>query len=407
MKNFLTVLLISLSAFYCRAQDNNLLTIGKVDSLYSAVLQEQRSIWIYLPSSFDSASDARYPVIYLLDGNAYFHSTAGLVKQMSSFGNTSCPESIIVAIPNTNRQRDLKPYDPAEGEPASSGIEKFTNFIESELIPYVDSKYATLPYRTLIGHSTGGSFVVSTLTNHPELFTNYLAIDPGLKSHENRFYHQSVELLQNGSYKDKLLYMAVANTMPASMDTLTALQDTTWVTSTIRSTLTFAKALDQMVSNQLTYQWKFYSNENHISVPTVSTYEGLKYFFSWHVLDLDKILRTTPEITGEALFSKVIGHYQNVSEKLKYEVLPSQEQVNDLGYFFLQKEDLQGAILFFALNVKNFPNSSNVHDSIGDYYLSEGSTDKAAESYGKAIEIDGNPLSKEKLEQLNSQKKTN
>src|SRR5690606_36952027 len=163
----------------------------------------------------------------------------------------------------------------------SNGIKAFTNFIENELIPYIDSKYPTLQHRTLIGHSLGGSFVINTLINHQNLFTNYLAIDPGLKSHDYRFFDQAIEKMRDKSYEGKSLFLTIANTMPEGMDTLTALKDTTWVTSTLRSNLNFAKALDQFTSNNLDFEWRYYPNENHLSVPTISEYDGLKYFFSW------------------------------------------------------------------------------------------------------------------------------
>ncbi len=163
MKYFLVVftVLISLnnSVF---AQVKNSIIVGKIDSIYSNALKEQRKIMVYLPQSFAISSDAKYPVLYLLDGDIYFYSLSGIVKQLSSFGATGCPESIIIAIPNTNRNRDLTPYDPADNTYNLSGIEVFTDFIKNELIPFVDSKYPTLQHRTLIGHSLGGSFVIST-----------------------------------------------------------------------------------------------------------------------------------------------------------------------------------------------------------------------------------------------------
>ena len=53
----------------------------------------------------------------------------------------------------------------------SGGAETFTKFIEEELIPYIDSKYPTMPYRTLIGHSYAGLFTINMLLNHKHLFS--------------------------------------------------------------------------------------------------------------------------------------------------------------------------------------------------------------------------------------------
>lgn len=310
---------------------------------------------------------------------------------MSSFGNTTCPELIIIAIPNTNRYRDLTPFDPANDKIDSSGIEQFSLFLESELIPYIDKSYKTLQHRTLIGHSLAGSFVLNTLINHQNLFTNYLAIDPGLKLHDYRFFDYAIEKIRNNSFKNKSLFMTVANTMPEAMDTLSVLTDTSWTTSTIRSNLKFAKDVKKCTNNELNYQWKYYTNENHLSIPTISEYDGLKHFFRWNVLDLDKIIRTDPDIAGESFFNRVTGHYRMVTEKLGFKTLPDHEQMNDLGNYYMQKEDFEAALLFFHFNIENYPNNSKSYDSMGHYFLARKQSAKATQMFKKANEINDIP----------------
>ena len=98
---------------------------------------------MYIPASATDLSFAKrhYPVVYLLDGDAHFYTVAGMIRQLSEANaNTEFPEMIVVAIPNTNRTRDLTPthVDRVSGmsdrEAASSGGgEKFLSFIEKEL----------------------------------------------------------------------------------------------------------------------------------------------------------------------------------------------------------------------------------------------------------------------------------
>lgn len=400
MHKLLIISFLLIATLYCNGQQPNKLTIGVIDSIYSEVLNEQREIWISIPGSYDPQTNFKYPALYLLDGDAYFHSLSGIVKQLSSFGTTSCPESVLVAIPNTNRYRDLMPFDPSGESLDSTGIELFTQFLERELIPFIDTKYPTLKHRTLIGHSLGGSFVVNALINHKELFTNYLAIDPGLKSHNYRFRNYAIDKIRNNNFEGKTLFVTVANTMPEGMDTLTVLQDTTWVTSTMRSNLNFVQALEQINRNGLDFKWKYFSDENHLSVPTISGYYGLKYFFRWNTLDLDKIIRTNPDISGQSFFEKVTEHYRIVTKKLVYETSPGHEQMNDLGYYYLQKEDFDGASLFFQYNIDNYSTNSNSYDSMGDFFLAKEEPDKATEMFKMAITIDGNPYSAKKLKEL-------
>jgi predicted alpha/beta superfamily hydrolase len=111
----------------------------------------------------------------------------GLMHQLSQVnGNTICPEMIVVGTPNTDRTKDLTPTYVDSDPPfmdtifakTSGGGEEFVSFIKNELIPHIDSKYPTQPYKMLIGHSFGGLTVVNILMNHTKLFNSYICIDP-------------------------------------------------------------------------------------------------------------------------------------------------------------------------------------------------------------------------------------
>src|SRR5687767_4215597 len=87
--------------------------IGEKFSLQSKILKERRPYWVHLPESYTNTTFAprRYPVLYLLDGDPNFHSTSGVVQFMGGAvnANIQIPELIVVAIPNTQRTRDLTP----------------------------------------------------------------------------------------------------------------------------------------------------------------------------------------------------------------------------------------------------------------------------------------------------------
>ena len=62
--------------------------------------------------------------------------------------------------------------------------------------------------------------------------------------------------------------------------------------------------------------------------------------------------------------------------------------LNDVGYQALAGQDARGAIAIFSLNVQHFPESGNVHDSLGEGYLAAGDTAQAIIHYEKALELD-------------------
>ena len=168
----------------------NQIVIGQIDSVYSDILDESREIWVHMPESATNGTSntTKYPVLYLLDGPGHFYSVTGMIKQLSSTnGNTIVPEMIIVAIPNTDRSRDLTPtavdFDFFSGDSiqySSGGGNKFLDFMEDELIPHIEKTYPASPYRTFVGHSFGGLSVINALISRQHLFNNYVAIDPSL-----------------------------------------------------------------------------------------------------------------------------------------------------------------------------------------------------------------------------------
>ena len=74
---------------------------------------------------------------------------------------------------------------------SSGGADKFLQFIETELMPEVEKRYRTQPFRVLAGHSLGGLFAVHALSTRPGLFNAYVAVSPSLwwdgQSEVNRF----------------------------------------------------------------------------------------------------------------------------------------------------------------------------------------------------------------------------
>src|SRR5437016_3220945 len=135
------------------APEERAIKIGERFTLESKILNEVRPYLIYLPASYHAQVFApkRYPVLYLLDGDAHFQSASGVVQFMSASinGNIQIPELIIVAIPNTRRTRELTPTHTTRGyggkeEPnlaSSGGGESFLRFMGEELIPHIQAEY--------------------------------------------------------------------------------------------------------------------------------------------------------------------------------------------------------------------------------------------------------------------------
>ncbi|SDS25530.1 hypothetical protein SAMN04515667_1760 [Formosa sp. Hel1_31_208] len=408
MKN-LTVLLVSfLLSFPAFTSGQNEIVIGKIDTIESQILGESRQLMIYVPNEGPNPIFAKkkYPVVYLLDGDAHFTSVVGLIERFS--GNNITPEMIVVAIPNTNRTRDLtsskaEPNPPMVPEGlanASGGGKNFLSFIENELVPYIDKTYPTEPYKMLIGHSLGGLFVMDALLEKPELFDSYISIDPSMWWDNKKLLNAYNKTnLAADKYKNKSLYLGIANTLEKGMDTISMRQEKGPMVDHINSIFETRDLLKGKLNSQILFGSKYYENDTHNSAPLISTYDGMRFIFDFYQFDIEfaDIMDDSTNIVNE-----MKGHYTKVSEMLGYDNKPDESMVNGMGYQLMELEKADLAGQFFRMNVDYYPQSFNVYDSLGDYYLYIKNKAKAIESFEKALAIKDNPDSRKKLEELKS-----
>lgn len=405
--------LFGLSLTCGQAQQNNSVVIGTMDSIYSRILQEQRTVWVHVPASARSNGPVKkkYPVIYLLDGDKNFSSVVGMVDLLSSVnGNNFWPEMIVVGIPNTDRTRDLTPTKVTHGlwidsnmARRSGGGEAFTAFMEKELIPHIDSLYPTLPYRMLIGHSLGGLLVVNVLVHHKDLFNSYVAIDPSLWWDQQRLLHEAGQALHSRSLAGKAIFLGMAHTQPPGLDTTMLQRDTTDGTLHPRSILQLSRYILDTSRNGLESNFKYYDAETHTSVPLMTTYDALHFIFSDYPLQLQNSYFTDTAFKL-ALFLKT--HYETVTRKYKFTsedggtLLPPEDLVNNLGFFVLGKKEFEKAEDMFRLNIKNYPSGFRAYSYLGDLYAAKGDKQKAIVNYKRSLSLKETEETKKKLEKL-------
>ena len=342
-----------LSVGHSQAQNNNIV-IGTIDTLHSSILNENRPIWVHVPGSSPNNiySPTRYPVIYLLDGDAHFDYVVGMMHQLSQInGNMICPEMIVVGIPNTDRLRDLAPthmsldilQDSNFGE-TSGGGEKFISFIEKELIPHIDSLYPTAPYRMFIGHSIGGLMVIYSLLNHSNLFNSYLAIEPSLWWDDQVILKQAQQTLDTKDLNGKRLYVAMANGLPTNVDTSQIRKDTS-TSVLIRhpvSILEFIDLLKNKSKNGLLSDWKYYEQDNHGSVPLIATYDALHFFFDFYRLPSYEVIMERLD----NIDSLLEAYSEKLLKNMGYKTLLPESFINTLAYSCLGNKMYQRRLHF-------------------------------------------------------------
>lgn len=175
------LIFLCLLAIQIRAQENKEkinkvpITIGESITFYSKVLDEDRTLNIYLPQGYSSDSTKTYPVIYLLDGSIDedFVHISGIVQFGSFSWINMIPETIVVGISNVDRKRDFTYPTTIEQDkkdfPTTGESEKFINFIEVELQPMVKALYKVNGIKTIIGQSLGGLLATEILFKKTKL----------------------------------------------------------------------------------------------------------------------------------------------------------------------------------------------------------------------------------------------
>lgn len=346
----LSSLVLSLNVSICLGQ----ISIGKTDSLYSNILQENREIWVSIPKGFQGNPEQKYPVAYLLDGELYFHSFTGEVSHLSEVnGNSIIPDMIVVGIVNTNRVLNLSPtVDSASWMQPNGGGEQFTEFIEKELIPYVDKTYPTVSYRTLVGHSLGGIFVMNTFLKHTQLFNAYIALDPSFDWDGKKLISEADAILSKNSFEKNIFFLGGSSLC-------------------LETNAEFEALLNTYKSKGLKWKCQYYKEDSHGSVPLIGSYDGLRFIFDFYKRPSFKV------ITDESV-TTLANHYENITKELGYAVSPPQDLMLGLAWRCktLEKE-FDRALQFLQLAEQYYPKSPDVLYSLAEYYNDTGDNEKA------------------------------
>lgn len=203
--------------------------------------QEYR-IFLYVPVG--DAPAAGWPVVYVLDGNAWFEPLASAVRLQGRAPQfTEFTQAVIVGIAypgdtpfNTQRRfYDFVPDVPLRGEMPPGvepvkigGAKQFLGFLQQQLEPVIRQRVGIdTERRTLFGHSLGCSFALHVLFTQPRAFRDYVCGSPSL-GFNGAYILESAERFiagkdRHGSNARLLLYVAEYDEkMPPSIDPVVA-----------------------------------------------------------------------------------------------------------------------------------------------------------------------------------------
>lgn len=173
-------------------------TFLPVEKFHSEILNEERTVRVWLPPSYETNPQQRFPVLYLHDGQNKLSSAGPNVA--FGWGNWEVDKSverlvkegrmqeiILVAIDNTRKR-----YQEYRGRAASyteeeieamrwklpdignnDAFENYTRFLIKELKPYIDTQLRTKTGSNdtgILGSSMGGIASLALAWDHPKSF---------------------------------------------------------------------------------------------------------------------------------------------------------------------------------------------------------------------------------------------
>lgn len=337
--------------------------------VHSNILNEDRTIWVRTPHGYESGKDL-FPVLYLTDGDGHINEIGNSIDFLVDNGRM--PSLIVVGIMNTDRTRDLTPTHSSEKDasgkenaPTSGGGDRFFDFIQTELMPQIEKRYRTAPYKIFAGHSLGGLMAIHILTSRPDMFQAYLAVSPSLWWENQHTLHQAQAFFAAHDELNKTLFFSLGNEGAGMRGGFEELK----------------KALTAKAPKDFHWASEQFPDENHGSTVLRAHYAGLRSIFAdWEMPRDDKGM----PIGG---MSGIEQHYQGLSQRYGYPVPVPENLLNIFGYQLMGDKQSDEAIAVFQRNVQLYPGSANVYDSLADGYESAGKLDLALQNCEKAVEV--------------------
>jgi len=146
----------------------------------------------------------RYPVLYVLDGTAWFATASQVATAFAATGQTGTGYVVAIGyqtddvlVASELRSLDLTPFhapDPRYFK-VTGGGDAFLRAIYEEVQPFITSHFRVDPARQAIwGHSLGGMMVLRSMLRDPGRFATYLMASPTLNKNvlvdEPAFYER-------------------------------------------------------------------------------------------------------------------------------------------------------------------------------------------------------------------------
>lgn len=277
LKFIISLFCIPFLTYFFQIKDSNTVCLPNTEEV---VLEAEANgvayqLYISLPKNYTS-SQKNYPVMYLLDADYSFALAKNIVEHLSERNHLD--QMIIVGIAyageknyRINRTRDYTPTNTSEGgysveiqKTYSGGGKKFLDFIQGELIPFMDENYRTSTKRGIVGHSYGGLFCSWLLLTNPDVFDTYIIVSPSLWFDEYLLLNMEDNLVLHDD-KSKKVYLTVGS------------EEISHLHNMPQDLEKFYQQLQAKKLNNLDIQHEVVPNQTHNSIFPIGLSNGIRF----------------------------------------------------------------------------------------------------------------------------------
>ena len=334
----------------------------------SNTLGETRQITISLPSSYEQNPTKKYPLLILLDGEYLFDPFNGALNYGRYWDDL--PETIIVGI-NQNRNNERiadSDFDQVEGVPTKKGA-SFFEFIGGELVPYIEKKYRTAPFRIIAGHDTTAGFLNFFLYKDNPLFNAYISLSPELAPEmENRIPEKLSNLKQPVFY-----YLSSAS-------------------GDIRQLKEPIKRLDdnmkKVTNTSINYKYDEFNNASHYSLVLYSIPSALYQIFDAYKPISSSEFSEKIAVLQSGYVDYLVNKYDVISKSLGLKIPVRLNDFKAIEAAILRNKAYNELDKLAEIADKNYPKSMLASYELGLMYEKQGDAKRASQKYQHASQLE-------------------
>jgi predicted alpha/beta superfamily hydrolase/tetratricopeptide (TPR) repeat protein len=373
---FAILIVFSMGGHSQAQEDGSPVSIGTYRTLYSQILNEDRTVLVNLPRGYEETT-IHYPVLYVLYGGqvlGYFAESVHIANRLQEAGLV--PQLIVVGVKNVDRYRDNLPVNRG-GE--KGGAEHFLKFFTDELIPFVNESYRTEDFRILLGPQAGASFSLYTLMEQPDLFRVNIVTNPFWNRSAREYLLAKAEdfFSREGSLKN--LLFVTCNTGSDNEATMEYLHRFAAIVEEGKKS-DFTMILDPLGEK-----------EADGVIPSPGLRAGLKTYFEEYKF---------PEETEIDGLGDLEHYYQTLSETYGYEIDIPEFTLVRRGGRLEERQKFEEARIMYEYVVKQYPHDLNSYHRLAELHRRLRAYDRSIKYYEEFLERRQEPFIEGRLNSL-------